>query len=74
MKCGKWEKGECVQRHPKPCRWDQSNSGCKRGVKCYLHADMDIRMYKKFKDKDPNAMTGQKLDLFDEAGFLSHDI
>ena len=34
-KCGN---KECSQRHPKACKWDQSNDGCRNDMDClYLH-------------------------------------
>ena len=31
LKKGKSDEKDCGQRHPKPCKWDQSNGGCKPG-------------------------------------------
>ena len=40
QKCGK---KECGQRHPKLCRWNQGQRGCKRGVDClYLHSKVAL--------------------------------
>ena len=34
----KCERKECCDRHPKRCKWDNSDRGCRRGSEClYLH-------------------------------------
>ena len=35
----KCERKECWERHPRRCKWEQSDGGCKRNLECvYLHA------------------------------------
>ena len=38
MRDDKCERKECCDRHPKRCKWDNSDRGCRRGSEClYLH-------------------------------------
>ena len=38
MKKQKCERKECHDRHPRECKWERSNGGCKRNEECdYLH-------------------------------------
>ena len=35
------ENVECIERHPKQCKWEQSGRGCRRGIDCaYLHTSL----------------------------------
>ena len=38
----KCERRECCDRHPKRCKWDNSDKGCRRGNEClYLHTTIN---------------------------------
>lgn len=42
LKSYKCERKECLDRHPKICKWERSIGGCKRSVDCqYLHGKHD---------------------------------
>ena len=44
LRDNKCERIECGDRHPKRCKWEQSERGCQRGIGClYLHSTSAIK-------------------------------
>ena len=56
LQTGKCGRNECDQRHPKSCKWDKSNSTCRRGLDCmYLHGNVVVNQAHNYFEQNGNA-------------------